>query len=834
MLSISRDTFLKDLLIWFLLSVILASLFAAGVSEVADNYFSQAVAGLVGDVGEYDLLFQVRTDLQDVAVSQIKQVIKEKLPGSIVKKGVSVAGKTAVFVGLDARYRTKEVYSDLDLYFQDITGNAGFTIMTEPRLTLSGIPGRVIDLFIREAEAVPGVKFAFKDGGKIAVLLESTRDRERVQKDLRRIIDKYQLLEVTFPSGFEVENPVEAGRALAQLLAGKDGVSYIRDVTAGESASDEQALLLTISEIKRFLVSYAGQVEITPAAGSRLFEGDLLALEGKESKRALQEGGILGAEDVIVKVTSDQGENGKKQGLIIQGDAGQISESTAFLVEEKNKVGREAATVVVNSPKDKVDKTLTDSIELLQRLHGLQDISVEGDEVFTAAKTLQAALRDADRLLSGSGLPGAREVAEFSNLLEGIGGQLQTMADTLARLSYFENRLNDAIAGLEGAQVLTRLGLIPPLQGDLARKVQLLDGELGRLAEKLRERARILDDFINDFNPLVQALLSWKARSTELAAQVDTVQKAMTGQGSTGNVLAELSGLTAESLTRMEELDLEGLEKEYAVFITGLEELKSINVAGIVDELKTVKSSLPKLRDEEIGRTISWLDNYLGGETGSRSKIRLFVNSGYRRDGPLQTVREFFGSDRVGLHVLPAAEVESDVRNELTRLLQEVKGVIAAITVIILGVLFFLLDQTPVMAVFHYLDLVAPYPSGCRKEAGASRGIWTKIRLSDCLSRRLFPWIYSLLLSSLWSWLTFHFSGAHIPYLNDVHFLFVGGLLGLFFFMTANRFHQLNLDEVIAGTSLGLSFTVIMREIVIPAGRPGLLQFLNRRKMVMK
>lgn len=833
MLSISRDTFLKDLLIWFLLSVILASLFAAGLSEVADNYFSQAVVGLMGDVGEYDLLFQVRTDLQDVAVAQIKKVIKQKLPGSTLKSGVSVAGKTAVFLGLAPRYRTKQIYSDLDFYFQDITGNAGFTIMTEPRLTLSGIPGRVIDLFISEAEEVPGVDFAFRDGGKVAVLLESIRDRERVRKELRRVIEEYQLLEVTFPSGFEVENAVESGRALADLLAGQEGVSYIRDVTSGESASDEQALMLTISEMKRFLLSYAGQVEITPEAGSKLYEGDLLALEGKEGKKPLQEGGVLEAQDVIVKVTSvDEGEDGKKQGLIIQGDAGQISSSVAFLMEEKNKVGRQAAAVVVNSPKDKLDKTLKDSIDLLQRLHGMQDVSVEGDEVFTAARTLQAALGDANRLLSGSGPAGVREIAEFSNLLSGIGGQLQTMADTLARLSYFENKLNKAVAGLEGAQVLTSLGLIPPVQGDLAQRVQLLDGELGRLTEKLRERARILDDFINRFNPLVQALLSWKAKSTQLAKEVDKVQKAMTGEESTGNILAEISGLTAESLGRLEELDLQGLEEEYTTFTAGLEELKSINMAGIVDQLKSMKSSLPKLRDEEIGRTISLLDKYLGGPTNSGSKIRLFVHSGYSKKEVLQTVQKFFGSDRVGLHTLPAAEIESDVRNELTRLLQEVKGVIAAITVIILGVLFFLLDQTPVMAVFHYLDLVAPYPSG--GQPGDGHKIWSKLGLSDRLQRKVFPWVYALLLGSLWSWLTFRFSGAHIPYLNDLYFLPIGGLLGLFFLVTANRFHQLNLDEVIAGTSLGLSFTVIMREIVIPAGRPGLLQLLNRRKMVMK
>ncbi|HBG15827.1 MAG TPA: amino acid ABC transporter permease, partial [Firmicutes bacterium] len=40
--------------------------------------------------------------------------------------------------------------------------------------------------------------------------------------------------------------------------------------------------------------------------------------------------------------------------------------------------------------------------------------------------------------------------------------------------------------------------------------------------------------------------------------------------------------------------------------------------------------------------------------------------------------------------------------------------------------------------------------------------------------------------------------------------------------------------EVVAGYALGFSFTTVMREIIIPAGRPGIMQMLNRRKMVMK
>src|SRR5690554_2737566 len=105
-----RESFVRDLLIWFLVSVTLASLLSAGAGVLADRYFSQAVTGLIGEVGEYDLLFQVRNDLKHVVVSRLEEIITEEFPGSRLKTGVSVAGQSAVFFGLA---RSEEHTSEL-------------------------------------------------------------------------------------------------------------------------------------------------------------------------------------------------------------------------------------------------------------------------------------------------------------------------------------------------------------------------------------------------------------------------------------------------------------------------------------------------------------------------------------------------------------------------------------------------------------------------------------------------------------------------------------------------------------------------------------------------
>ncbi|HBL35615.1 MAG TPA: hypothetical protein DDZ55_02275 [Firmicutes bacterium] len=825
MLSIFREGFFKDLLIWFVISVLLASVVAAGVGLVADRYFSATVDGLIGDHGEYDLLFQVRTDLKETAVARIQEIIKEEVPGSTLKVGVSVAGKTAVFVGLAPKYRTKAVYTNLDHYFRDVPGSSGFSLMTEPRLTLSAIPGSVADLFIREAERIPGVRFAFRDGGSIAVFLAADAKMNAVKIKLEQLLADYRLLEIRFPSGYQVENPVEVGRNLAELLAGKGGISLVRNITAGKSSDDQEALLLTMAEMKRFLLSYAGQVKVIPVQGVSLSPGDLLVLFDEET-RPLQAGDGVTAEDVIVKITSEEQE-GALSGLIIQGDGAAYTGAEARLIGEDQKAGAMSATVVLNSPKQQLAEALDESISFLGQLNSYQELPTQAGQIITAAETIQAALT------SINGMDGEQtdldKIRKISALLEGTGNELQNMADHLARLRWVENQLDKAIGGLQGVQALTRLGFSPQnlgYFGGLGEKVSRLDLELQTLVADLREKARALDDFINRFNPLVQTLLSWERKTTQLADQLDKVERIVGGGNGAAVALTELTGVTEESLQQFTDLDFTALREGLGSVATGFDELQANNnVLLIIEELEKIKSSLPKLKDEEMGKAITLLDRYLDGETNPGEKVELFVNTGYEEEELQRIVNGFFDSDRVRIQSLPAGILQPDVRNEVTRLLGEVQGVIAALAVIILAILLFLQDQAPILAVFHHLDLLFPY----RERTGV-----TGPQKGQALLYRLLPGLYAGGLGAVWLWLTVKLSGAHIPYFPNHYFLLVGALLGLVFFRVAEKFHRLNLEEVVAGYALGFDFTTVMREIVVPAGRPGLMQMLNRRKMVMK
>lgn len=79
----------------------------------------------------------------------------------------------------------------------------------------------------------------------------------------------------------------------------------------------------------------------------------------------------------------------------------------------------------------------------------------------------------------------------------------------------------------------------------------------------------------------------------------------------------------------------------------------------------------------------------------------------------------------------------------------------------------------------------------------------------------------------------YYLSRAQIPYVGLGGALALCGLVlgGVLVVILAERFSPVDRMELMAGgQSLGLSNVQIMREVVIPPGRPGLLNLLNRWK----
>jgi hypothetical protein len=94
--------------------------------------------------------------------------------------------------------------------------------------------------------------------------------------------------------------------------------------------------------------------------------------------------------------------------------------------------------------------------------------------------------------------------------------------------------------------------------------------------------------------------------------------------------------------------------------------------------------------------------------------------------------------------------------------------------------------------------------------------------------------IYGMGIGALNLTAMFILSKGGIPNLPWIGVPFLGAAIGLLLANNSEKISPISVDEVTAGEALGLSFDEVMREIVIPDGRPGLLQTLNRRKMKFK
>lgn len=140
---------------------------------------------------------------------------------------------------------------------------------------------------------------------------------------------------------------------------------------------------------------------------------------------------------------------------------------------------------------------------------------------------------------------------------------------------------------------------------------------------------------------------------------------------------------------------------------------------------------------------------------------------------------------------------------------------------IIATILFLVLDHTAVMTVIRRKRLAVKLPASGWKKA--------LLRLTSTFTASERQ--YGMLAGATLLTTMFLIGGGGIPYLPWIGVPVVGAILGLIVANNTEKISPIASDEVTAGEALGLTFDEIMREIVIPSGRPGLMQKLNKRKL---
>lgn len=777
--SIFQNSIQRDILTLVIVSVLIGSLLAGSVSMAANTYFSKTLANLVGDYGEYDIIIQVREENREDAAVQIAKIVNDVFVGGKIKEGPTITGKTPFFIALPDQYKTQKVYEELSKTFGGIPGGASVGVMTEPRLTVRGVPEGAKSMLMEKIAEMDGVRFAFRDGTSVGVILTSLDKSAAVNTAIKSVLANYQVIEVSFPVGSEPANPVRLGEAIAESMQKDLRLEYAKNVSIDGKNDDMTYMVSTMLELKRFLQAYASQITVTPGAGTKLAKGDIVVFPGTTAQ-PLQIGGTPAKGNVVVQITAT-GANGAVEGRVTEGDASWLAaaagSATGYKLE-KNVISGQVATAAYKNPRQELSNALTETGKLVGQIPGFaQD-----------AKSLSSvALGTLDNYGSG-----VYALEQTLSSLQAAGGTIQAATS--------------ALAGIDTSSIRGQLNNSSSTLGGLANTLQVfrvVNGDVG-----------------STINTLSSAQQNLNSLSSNLAQLDSVAANARRAKSAIDNIV--VNGQT--SLDTLRAFDVNGARSSLTSANTRLGELQQINAPMVSAQVQYLASSVPNLKDDEISHSIDLLDKFIAGQVIPGARIQILTTSNVDINTVTPVVYNKAGHNNASLYSTALGVIEPDPRGELYQVLSEVKSILAGMTAIIVTILFLGLDHTAIMTVIRRKRLNKKVPV-----TGWHRVIERITITFTAPERRYGMGVGAVMLTAM-----FILSGGGIPYLPWIGVPFLGAMLGLVVACYTEKISPIAGEEVMAGEALGLSMDEIMREIVIPSGRPGLMQKLNQRKVKFK
>ncbi|HHW14630.1 MAG TPA: hypothetical protein GXX28_06820 [Firmicutes bacterium] len=820
-----QDGFLRDLGRLFVVTAVLLTLASLAAAWAVNAYFGKTVAGLIGGAGEFDFMLHVKASAKARALRQLEAYLPKAFPGARLKPGLTVAGQANFFLSLPEELKTRTVLENIDSAFGSIPGYSGHTTLLEPSLNVNGVAPGARGFFLDRLEKLPGVKVAFADGQELVVGLDGRRRPEDVERDIKRLLGEYRLVEVRFPMGYKVPDLRAAGRrvvtAVNRRFGGTSQGSAL-DATGSGGTDDYRSFLASLTELRRFLLSYTSDIQVKLEPGAALQPGDEVVAGAKLPPQGHRVGSGL----LRVLITEVDGQTA--HGVAVQGEttpperATAVSESgvlpagTAHRIRPGDRVGERLGTVTIHNQRYALMATVDESLKLLDRL---QVLAKHAD---TTAARVELTLDSYQKTLDQIG----QAQAALAQVRRGLSGPLDGLgkvpADQIVLL------LNQAVAGIDdllgkmtgvqeakaamdlaAAAAARPSGEQGPGQGGPAEAAGVQQSVAGLSAEAHRQ-TDLLSQIIARINPATLILLKWRAQAQNLALQVGNFGLLAQNAGKVNDLIGGLSKVTDTTLATMQGIDVPALKAELEEISRRLEGIAQIDVASVTHQMRYVRDSLPNLRDEELGRSIRLIDRYIGGDVIPGQRLQLLVPAGLPLAQVAAEARRSAG-ERATTVVSPAGSVKPDVRGIVFQLLGKVRSTVAGLAAVALVAAALVLDHALVISALRAGWSARRLPRWWTAGAGAVYGAAAGATLLSAV---------------------FFLSGAWLPYCGRPAVAALGGALGLVVAALAGRLAPVDSGEFEAGQAMGLSYARLMREIVIPEGRPGLLFLLNRSEMI--
>ncbi len=712
MLQFFRDGFYRDFIIVILVSIIIGATFSSGIAWALDSHFGDTIKQMVGDHGEYDLILHVREEAKESALRELERISQQQFKGAKVSETITVAGQANFLFAFPPADRTRQTFSNLPSIFNGVPGMNGYSVIVEPSILVRGVHASVMQELQKRFEEIEHVKFAFKDSTNILVVLDNLEHVKTITAKIEKILADYQVLELRFPMGFQVDTQETALQVIELLQQKKNTAKYL-NVSSAEYGQELDAFIKTLAEMRNFLLSYASKVKITADSQVHLVVGEQLVVQGTSETQPIT-GNQLAEDQIVIEVLDVQGSNAV--GMIVSGsiaDATNVIKQPGYERLSQDEIGATIAQVELENERYRLNYTINESLRLLTEL----------DEL-----ALEAALA-----------------------VDNADAVLNTFQEALMQLEVLQMQIKQLNKGLieNGAQSASEQLIISLFLSGLLKNIT---------------------------------------------------------QGDTDSV-------TDGSLDSLENLDVESMRSSLGNIATQIANVQQIDVQAIIEQISDIRDSLPQLDDEEIGKSIRLIDNYLGGQVIPGERVQILIENQKINDKELEPLlREELQNPYLNTYLVSVGVINPDARTELFRVLKEIRAAIAGILAIVFVIGILILDQATIFSTLRYVKAVQ------------GREKWRLLGLLDSI------FVISSLTGSFMLVLIYRLSKAEIPFVGlsaiALLGLVLGGLVGLF----SEKFSPVKKQEIMAGQSLGLSNVQIMREIVIPSGRPGLLNLLNRPK----
>lgn len=408
----------------------------------------------------------------------------------------------------------------------------------------------------------------------------------------------------------------------------------------------------------------------------------------------------------------------------------------------------------------------------------------------SASLDLADALDSIERSTSGVGAVAATAAQQAEDMMRALDSY-SAAAETLSQL---QNALESTGAGIGRPLSLDGVELLLKLTN---RSIDAID--------RLSTLASGVAMFSSSYDGLNDDLAEWRSVLAGFRDRLDAVYQAASGLGGGAGLVGEIGQTAGEVVAYLEQLDAESMKIAFSKAQQDLQTLADLDSGGVKEAIDKIRLHSPELSGEEAVALVRTIDR-LRGASDDKTRADLLVKADMDPDELARNVQHRLGSDYTVL-VSPVGMVQRGIGAEVSSLLAAVRSTITGIVSIAVCTASLMIDHAIVGS--GALAMIVP---------GANRRSRERVAVV----------VYSAVVGSITLWAIAGISGGRLGHMGLWVFAPIGAGLGIVSGMLAGRLAPCDPGEVEAGVAWGISPACVMREVIVPAGRPGLLNLANR------